>query len=571
MIFSNKRKEIIVLWGLLLLFSSITAQNYLGFSHSRYAGVLGVEVNPASILTKDLRTDWLIPVGLDLSMQNNGFTYKKDKASGIRSFESGKLVLDDPKTGRFDGRINANGPGLMIRLTEKDAIAVTTRLRAYGNIKVNDKMVDLFDGDFFNLFDDPFTSFIINGEASGSSIEATGMIWGELGLTYSRTIWESEYDNLKAGVTVKFLEGVGAGHFDFRIDELSANITSSVIDGDDKTALEDFLASAANTQDLQDFLADLADDSSAVLPTTGEIINLSGITNANASLDMLLDASGQVDYSDNFDNLTLDNIPKTYSGLGFDIGFVYEFKENPKNFNKYLRSRIHKPVHSRRNDPPYKWKLGVSVMDIGRIKFDRGKYTYLSNGGETVPINILVDDATTDLSAEAQLQEIEDDFDAFLSDPSGNLDSIKPYNDISQTSGQFTVGLPTTLNIDWDYHWKKSFYLNVNGWISMAAFKFSDHKVRNITKLNVTPRFEKNALGLFLPMSLNYMGQFNMGVGFRAGPLMLGVQNLGPMIYQKRFNRIGFYFAFAKGFAIRKKVDESKSIYFRNEMKRYSR
>lgn len=555
-----------------MLFRSMTAQNYLGFSHSRFAGFLGVEVNPASILTKDLRTDWLIPVGFDLSMQNNGFTYKKDKASGFRSFETGKLVLDDPKKGRFDGRINVNSLGFMLSLSDKDAIAVATRLRAYGNIKVNEKAVDLLDGDFFNLFDDPFTSFVINGAASGTEIEATGMIWGELGLTYSRTIWESKYDDLKAGVTVKFLEGVGAGHFDFRIDELSADITSSAIVGDDKTALEDFIASAANTQELQDFLSDLADDSVATIPGTTTQIDLSdAAADPNASLDVLLDAGGQVDYSDNFDNLTLDNIPKTYNGFGFDIGFVYEFKENPKNFNKYIRSRIHKPVHSRRNDPPYKWKLGVSVMDIGRIKFDRGQYTYLSNGGKTVPIDVLVDDQTDVLSAEEQLQEIEDDFEAFLSNPSSNLDSITPYNDISQTSGQFTVGLPTTLNIDWDYHWKKSFYLNVNGWISMAAFKFSDHTVRNITKLNVTPRFERDALALFLPMSLNYMGQFNMGVGLRAGPLMLGVQNIGSVIYQKRVNRLGVYFALAKGFAIKKKVDESKSIYFRNEMKRYNR
>jgi len=567
-----QQKKHIILWVLLLAYGSIVAQNYLGFSHSRFAGFLGVEVNPASILTEDIRTDWLFPVGFDLSAQNNGLTYKKNKAFGARSFETGSLVYDKPNTGRVDARLNLNSLGFMLRLSKKDAIALATRVRAYANVKANDKAVDILNGDFFDLLDDPFNSFVTNGLASDVEIDATIMLWAEVGLTYSRTIWESKYDNFKAGVTLKLLQGIAAGHFDFKIGELSADINSNVINGVEEVELEDFISSATE-EDFESFLEDLSEDSTATIPGTSTEITLT--EDPSASLNVLLDVGGQVDYSKNIDNLSFNDISKNfnqnYRGLGFDIGFVYEFKENPKNFNKYIRNRIHKPVHSRRNDPPFKWKLGVSVMDIGRIKFDRGQYTHLSNGGKNVPIDLFVDETTGEVSAIEQIDEIKGDFSDFISDPTKNLDSITPYNDVKATSGDFTVGLPTTLNIDWDYHWKKSFYLNVNTWISMTAFKFSDHTVRNISKLNITPRFERDALGIFLPMSINYMGQFNMGFGLRAGPLMLGIQNIGPGIYQKRVNRVGFYFAFAKGFAIKKKVDESKSIYFRNEMKRYTR
>ena len=559
-------KKLIGPLALLLISSTGLSQNYLGFSHSRFAGVLGVEVNPASILTDDLKSDWLIPVGLDLSIQNNVFSYRKSSALGIRGFADGTDSYDEPKTGRGNLRLNVNGPGFMIRLSEKHAFAVTSKQRTYLNIKANDKFLDLFDGDFFDLFDNPFESFVTGSAGFDTDVEITAMSWLEGNLTYSRKVWENKYDNFKVGITGKVLNGLAASHADLQIDELKLDINSPVITGTLETELEEFIASASE-QDLQDFLDELAIDSTAEIPGTGGLeIDLTKTDEAEeSSLDALLDVAGQIDYSSNLEDPSLQNTLLSYWGLGLDIGFVYEFKENPKKFNKYLRRRVHKPIHSRREDPPYKWKLGVSVMDIGRIKYDRGNETYKSNGGETVEINIFEDDPIETLN------EISGDFDDFFDDPENNQDSISQYNDLRKTSGDFTVGLPTTLNIDWDYHWKKTFYLNVNAWISMAAFKFSDYTVRNISKINITPRMERDALALFIPMSINYMGDFNMGVGFRGGPFMLGIQNIGPVLFQKKVNRFGFYFAFAKGFAVKKKKDESKSIYFRDELKRYNR
>jgi len=544
------------------------SQNYLGFSNSRFAGVLSAEVNPAAILTEDLRSDWLFPLGFNLGGSNNFATYRKDKALGFKSYLNGEALLKTPKNGRADGNMQIQGPlTFMLRLNKKNALAFSTKVRGYLNIEVNENTLELFDNFSLEQFEgNLFEKYIIGTNAFNTNFSITGMMWLEANLTYSRTIWENKYDNLKFGISTKILNGITGVRGDFEVNDLDVDINSSLISGTVEETLEDFI-SDINETDLEAFLNDLVDDSMAVIPGTSETIDLTSITSGDLfTLDANFDVNGNLDYSNNLDNFNADFIKNTlnnYWGLGLDIGFVYEFKDKPKDFNKYLRQRIHKPIHSKRHDPPYKWKLGLSLMDIGRIRFDRGQYTVHSNGGKdySIPYN---NGNPLDM-----LDEIVSDFDAFISSPYGNLDSIKPYNDVIKTSGSYTIGLPTTLNIDWDYHWKKIFYLNVNGLISMSAFKFSDYKLRNVSRLNITPRMETDAFGLFLPLSINYMGQFDLGLGLRKGPLIVGLQNIGTFLYQRNVNRFGIYLGFAKGFAIKSKTDESKSIYFKNELNRY--
>ncbi|MFK7899207.1 MAG: DUF5723 family protein [Cyclobacteriaceae bacterium] len=531
------------------------SQNYLGFSRSRFAGVLGVEVNPASILNDTYKSDWLFPVAFD-SKGSNNFSYsKKEKRLGFGSI-SDETFYKSRKTGRMDASVQINGPAVMFRLKEDyGALAISTRIRTYANAKINKNVIDAAteNSEFGSVFE--FLS-------KGYEIDFTAMSWQEVGLTYSRKVWEDKYSTLKVGATAKLLRGMAGVHADINTDELKVNLPAIGITSDEAASIEDYIENASE-EEIEALLQEIKNDSTATI--NGNEIDLkSDFSNLNMSF--LFDVSGNIDYSNNMDNATVANtLTSSFWGLGLDIGAVFEFNNKPKGYLAFLEKRIHKSVHKNRIEPSYKWKIGASIVDIGSIKFDRGKSTYSSKGGKEhlIPLN--------EDNLEQELDELIGDFGDFTSNPEQNLDSVTQYNDVSLTSGTFTIGLPTTLNLDVDYYWKNGFYINLSSWVSLAALKFSDYTVRNVSSLTVTPRYERDALGIYLPMSINYMGQADVGFAFRAGPLLLGVRDIGIALYNKKVNRSGIYFAFAKGFAIKKKADRNKSMHYQKELKRYTR
>ena len=70
------------------------------------------------------------------------------------------------------------------------------------------------------------------------------------------------------------------------------------------------------------------------------------------------------------DVLRTDSVKYNKGGSGFDLGFTYQ--KTLENCDSYLP---HTPKSSCRYIP-YKYKLGISLIDVGSVKFEQEKINY---------------------------------------------------------------------------------------------------------------------------------------------------------------------------------------------------
>src|SRR5687768_9407583 len=124
-------------------------------------------------------------------------------------------------------------------------------------------------------------------------------------------------------------------------------------------------------------------------------------------------------------------------GFGGDIGFVYEWRPTA-DYSQYVTDRF---------DNKYKLKIAASLLDVGRIRFDRS-----SNQAANYTVNIPP-------AGSFALSQFEDK-------------SVKDYKDILDESPFFTgtsvgssyrVDLPTTIHAEIDYMIGKGFAIHAAG------------------------------------------------------------------------------------------------------------
>lgn len=257
---------------------------------------------------------------------------------------------------------------------------------------------------------------------NSSNLTSTLHSWAEIGLTYGRLILDKPKNMLSAGVTLKYLMGAG-GVF-------------------------------TNTPGLQgQYTA-----SSETIVSQG-LLNF-GITEGFDPNDI------------QYDDLS--------TGIGFDVGMVYEWHPNRTDDN----SKFYKN--------PYKLKIAASVTDIGSISYD---------GAEI---------QNFDLNASVNIDDYED-IEEFLENN---------YNSTT-TEESLTFELPTALHVLIDYRLAKKWLISAQADLSLV----NNTQVlsnRIINHYTLTPRFESKWLSLLLPVSLREYDDLAYGVGFRFGPLSLG-------------------------------------------------
>lgn len=282
------------------------------------------------------------------------------------------------------------------------------------------------NGEFLESIYDgfPTTSFAFQQE----NLDFTTHAWGEVGLSYGRVLYTDSRNMLKGGITMKYLLGGGA------VQGSSNNITGNFDDNSQQVALNGDFAYTLSTADIDnnpDYFSELA------------------------------------------------------TGLGADIGFVYELRttkslaasnaNNPRAFNQY------------------KLKIGLSILDLGSINY---------SGAETSEYSINVN-----LNA----QDLEDDFINALENSTSPTVSVQDQK----------WALPTSMHLNLDYSFTSKLYLNLNinqGLVNRNEF-FNNNRLNLIT---LTPRFESRIFGAYLPISYSSLSQTALGLGFRVGPLSIG-------------------------------------------------
>jgi hypothetical protein len=264
------------------------------------------------------------------------------------------------------------------------------------------------------------------------------------GLTYSREIYSEGKHFLKAGVTLKYLAGSMNGFV--QIKGLHTTV------GRDDEKQDEYLTGAS---------------SSFAMGFGG--INLSDVTVGD-----LLDFQS--------------------TGFGGDIGVVYEYRPDTTR------------IYGGQNK--YKLKIGLSLMDVGSIRYKRdqhrsGSYQVHIPDGQRFYLSTLTD---------AELDDLTD-----------SLNRYPQYftpEDGNQTS-TYKVSLPTTLRLAVDYHLHRSLYVSV----AAQAALTSSRKPANAWEYSaatLTPRYEGRGIGLYVPLTYSSLSGGSAGLALRLGPLYLG-------------------------------------------------
>ena len=271
--------------------------------------------------------------------------------------------------------------------------------------------------------------------ANLGSVNAVGNSWGELGISYAAVLYQRGQHFLKGGITAKYLQGVANYHFQ------------------------------GNNISLQ--YDDFGDPTLDRYTTTGDAIY----------------GSSQ-DFSTNSD-IEFDSKSR---GFGFDLGLVYEWRP------EYTADRA--DINDLKEVNKYKLRFGVSVTDLGSMKYDKGvRNSYDLNGTFT-----------------------QDDFDGY-----DNFDDfMKGTFTPTPINGTVKSYLPTALHADVDWNIYKKFYLNANGDLGVVSKdKLNQNSIAN--RVSLTPRYESRWFSAYLPISyMDYSKQVQAGLGLRTGIFFIG-------------------------------------------------
>lgn len=432
----------------LLFCLTASSQDFPGYNTGNYTGVNGALVNPANIA--DSRYSWDVNlfsmstyVGnnqASFSLKNIGETFKGD--SLLNQFTGTNAGLTSALIG-----LGVHGPSLMVNTSKKSAVALTTRARIMINANDIDaplvnQITDGSSGDIafpYTLHSNANMALAING-------------WTEYGLTYATVITDHDKHFLKGGLTLKYLAGAANGY-------LNINSLKGTMDFDDVR------------------------DETYLQNSTGKMqLGFGGVN------------------LDNFEASQLLAFKST--GIGADIGFVYEFRPEHAKYRMDDNSW-------RKDMNKYKLRIGVALLDIGAIKYEKdmqrsATYNMDITGTEKWYLNEMSD---------VELDGLKDYFDnnpQYFTPESGN------------TEKKYKVALPSSLRIDADYHFNKGFYVNVAGQLSLLNASNKAWNNYYYSSFTVTPRIEGKRMGLYIPVNYNQLTRLNAGVSVRLGPLFVG-------------------------------------------------
>ena len=459
-------QKVILFFSICLSFS-ISAQNYLGVQSSNYAGVMGTDIQPASFVDGRFMFDLnLASFNFNLYTNAGAFDTKDMPKWWVKSFKDQTIYDSWAKPDStfadryFVKRYDANSSKLlgiynntqidvlnfMFHIKPTIAVGFSAKMRSITNIdNIDPKLAVLAENelDYSDLW-----KVQLNEEL----LSVNHLTWLEYGINYAQVLKDDNEHFMKVGGRLKYLSGLAAGYlwtdnFQYKLE--------------------------------------------------------------NADTSLVLQGDFDYGYSGNIDDMgNSTGFPKQASkfGLGLDLGFVYEWRPDWKEYKYDMDGETNL---WRRDQEKYKIRAGVSIVDIGGMKFQKGGLSrnFSVNSNNLFDLHIF-------------------DQDTSLVDMDGTIDSLitnsPDWTSSENTSSTFFMKTPTALSLQFDYHIWKWFYVNTTGVINLLSKKSGNH-VHVANQWSITPSFDYAWFGLHIPVSINSYSGFKAGVATRLGPLTVGM------------------------------------------------
>lgn len=223
-------------------------------------------------------------------------------------------------------------------------------------------------------------------------------------------------------------------------------------------------------------------------------------------------------------------------GWGTDIGVTYVFnKKDYKRHGEYSK-----------NQTRYFCKLGLSVMDIGKIRYSNARFDEVAI---TQPTGVNLDGYSHGVPNNGDYQDIADSF-------------MQQFASYRSYTGDFNVGLPTRMVATADFQVRKKIF--VGGVITQSLRGRHSQHARYQSFVMVSPRWESRFFEFSLPVMLEYdYRAVRMGASARIGPLYVGTNSLASFLYTRGLRDadifVGIAFGNLSDFTFRKAARNRKN------------
>lgn len=223
-------------------------------------------------------------------------------------------------------------------------------------------------------------------------------------------------------------------------------------------------------------------------------------------------------------------------GWGFDMGITYKMRKSS--------SEGYTP-HDPCTDGDYLYRIGFSMLDVGRIKFTGPFYRNVFNQNEGSEWN---------------------DYQGTSANQVSDLDSLFNNNfNLTQQNGadgQFKMKLPTALSVQADYNLGHHFYLY--GAITYGLPRLNSLGVQRASYFGLAPRWETKRFEASIPISLYEWKHPQVGFMMRLNSIIIGSDNLGWLLFNQDIYGADIYvnikYTIFKHWKCRTKKDKSKPL-----------
>lgn len=215
----------------------------------------------------------------------------------------------------------------------------------------------------------------------------------------------------------------------------------------------------------------------------------------------------------------------TPRGNGFSLDLGYTFTRKKKGIRSSYAVCPNIAGGGRiRKFQTYKWRFGVSVMDLGWVNFNQ-QTVATTYGNVNAVVDSLIDAAYNGVFALDRKLRF-----AFIGSPGANFSAQSEYRHY----------MPTRLNVQFDYNWKDMWYLSFFGSQRVVLNDVISSRAANI--LSFAIRHENVKTEWSVPISLIEYQYPVVGFHYRYGPFFIGTNQVLEMFGLRKIRGVDLNF-----------------------------